>query len=443
VTGAGGASYDIQFTLPRYLSTDTFCAAVTGSTAEGTSFASANCSQIAVDGALPTPVVNVTQYGADPSGAKDSTAAIAKALAFAQASGGGTVYFPAGTYVVGKSSTPGGKSIPIDSGPPVTLAGAGMSQSTLVETVTGYDIVGIKVDGVVVEDLGFDTATHGARCNVTIVANNTTLERVKLMDGSQTFSVYFAGPPGATPTDAAYNTGNQMLDSVITDSVNDDSLSFSFQQNGVIRNITHTGSRLALYIDQNVTVSDYQYSPNTQSAQQASDQNGFWITPPSGNITIRNFVSSGQGGKVGSSGVGRSNSNISIIGERLLKPGYALEAADVDGLTIKGGSLIGDGSGAGTLVIDPDALATNIVVDNMTLQAISFAPAAGASVNQAAFTNNIYEPFTPKGTTFTTTKAGGTVDFSATGGQFCNTAGGFQSGPNTTYTKNVGACAGN
>lgn len=443
LTGTGGSSYDIQFTIPRYLLTNTFYVTVSGTTTQGTGFTSANCSQIAVTGVLPTPVVDVTVYGADPTGTNDSTVAIMNAIAAAQANGGGTVYFPAGSYHVGIVGT----NIAIKTGPAITLAGAGMNQSTIVETVLNKDLLGVNVDGMVVEDLGFDTATYAAGHCIGVVANNTTLERVKLVSGTRTFAIYYAGPPGAKPTNPIYNTGNQMLDSIITDSVNDDGFSYSFQQNGVIRNIIHTGSRLALYVDKNVTVTDYQYSPNTESGQNPSNQNGFWITPPSDSITIRNFVSRGQGGIIGQNTT-RISTNIAIIGEQLLDTNACkgagacmLQIGDVNGLTVQNGSFVGDGSGLGKLRIYPDIQAINIQVNNVTLQQVTFVPVAGALGIQAAFNNDIYEPFNPEAATFQTNNTNAPVSFTATGGQFCNAAGGFQSGPNTTYTNNVGPCA--
>ena len=439
VANAGGDSYGVVFAVPQLLLTNTYYVTITGTTVQGVPFTSANCSEVSVTGTLPTPVVNVTQYGADPTGHSDDTSAITQAIAQAQANGGGTVYFPPGVYLVGGGlTTAGTSSLVIAGSTPITLAGAGMLQSTLVETDAAEDLLGLRVDGMVVEDLGFNTAEYGAGHCIGAIANNVTLERVDLVDGSRTFSVYFAGPSGASASNLIYNTGNQVLDSMITDSVNDDSLSFSYQQNGTIRNITHTGSRLALFRDQNVTVTDYQYTPGAQSP---SVQNGFWITGPSSDITIRNFVSSGQGGIIGASGSSTINSsNITIIGEQLLNPGYTLYIGDANGVTLENSSLIGDGSGIGKLEFDPSFAVSNVVVNNVALQRVAFNLPPSASVANVSFNNDLYQPYTPEGATFATLNANGPVNFSVIGGEFCNVAGGFQSGPSTTYTSSVGAC---
>ncbi len=439
IANVGGGSYGVVFTIPQHLLTNTYYISITGTTDQGTHFASANCSEISVTGTLPAPIVNVTRYGADTTGHSDDTSAITQAIAQAQANGGGTVYFPPGVYDVGAGLSTGASSgLSIGGSTPITLAGAGMTQSTLVETDAREDLLDIHVDGMVVEDLGFNTANYGAGHCIGAVANNTTLERVNLADGSRTFSVYFAGPTGASASNLIYNTGNQILDSVITDSVNDDSLSFSYQRNGTIRNITHTGSRLALFRDQNVIVTDYQYTPGTQSP---SVQNGFYITGPSSDITIRNFVSSGQGGVIGASGSSTINSsNITIIGEELLNPGNTLYIGDASGVTLENGSLIGDGSGIGKLEFDPSFAVSNVAVNNVTLQRITFNLQANASVASVNFNSDLYQPLSPEGTTFATLNANGPVNFAVTGGEFCNAAGGFQSGPSTTYTSSVGPC---
>src|SRR5882757_6458372 len=47
--------------------------------------------------------VSVLSFGADPTGVADSTAAINLAIASVAASGGGTIYYPPGRYLVGSA----------------------------------------------------------------------------------------------------------------------------------------------------------------------------------------------------------------------------------------------------------------------------------------------------------------------------------------------------
>jgi hypothetical protein len=51
------------------------------------------------------PVYNVVTYGADPTGSADSTTAIQTAIDAASAAGGGTVFFPQGTYSISSTLT--------------------------------------------------------------------------------------------------------------------------------------------------------------------------------------------------------------------------------------------------------------------------------------------------------------------------------------------------
>ena len=79
------------------------------------------------------PVFNaVTTYGADPSGARDSTTAIQNAINAAAAAGGGVVFLPAGTYLVAHQGN-GNEVLRIDSSN-VVLRGAGWGESFILNT---------------------------------------------------------------------------------------------------------------------------------------------------------------------------------------------------------------------------------------------------------------------------------------------------------------------
>ncbi|HEY0266979.1 MAG TPA: glycosyl hydrolase family 28-related protein, partial [Rhizomicrobium sp.] len=69
---------------------------------------------------------NVRDFGARGDGTTDDRAAINAALTAASAAGGGTVYFPAGTYRVAASA---GHVAPLSH---VTMAGAGRQRSTIL-----------------------------------------------------------------------------------------------------------------------------------------------------------------------------------------------------------------------------------------------------------------------------------------------------------------------
>jgi len=114
----------------------------------------------------PTPstsIVSVTQYGADGSDTVDDTTAVKNALT-ATAGTGKAVYFPAGTYLVGKIIMPAN----------VTLLGAGQSQSWLkgqLELAGDSRVADIKV------------GANGFAFRFVSGTTNALLERVTFVGG--------------------------------------------------------------------------------------------------------------------------------------------------------------------------------------------------------------------------------------------------------------------
>ena len=71
----------------------------------------------------PAPVYNVKSYGATGKGAASDTEAINRAIAAASAAGGGTVFFPAGTYVSGSIHLRSNITVYLDSGAVLRASG--------------------------------------------------------------------------------------------------------------------------------------------------------------------------------------------------------------------------------------------------------------------------------------------------------------------------------
>jgi hypothetical protein len=88
-------------------------------------------------GPAPSPsphVFNVMNYGALGNGKHDDTVAIRNAIAAAQAAGGGTIYFPAGTYDVAPQATDAPSLFPVIfpiTSSNLTFEGAGPTQTIL------------------------------------------------------------------------------------------------------------------------------------------------------------------------------------------------------------------------------------------------------------------------------------------------------------------------
>jgi hypothetical protein len=311
----------------------------------------------------PTPsgtpsgqVFDVTQYGAKGDNLSDNTHAFAMAIAAAEAAGGGVVHVPAGKYVFSAGKTGTGGSVVIAGTSPITLEGAGRDQTYLIEAKANKGLLGVHVDHTIVQNLTLDTLTNSGGAALFVQANNTSLLSTRVLGGPNHFAIYYAGPKGAKPAAPLYNTGNVVKDLVLNELDCNDGFSWSFQENSSITNVVHTGSRLALYVDQSTAVTDYRYTPG---AQQCGARNGFWLTPPANNITITNFTSSGQGGKVGiigPAGVGKVARNVTIQGLTMTGSGYTLTIGDVSNLLLTGCSL-----GHNDIVVSAQATAQGTV----------------------------------------------------------------------------------
>jgi hypothetical protein len=309
---------------------------------------------------LPTPssgdVYDVTSYGARGDGQSDCTVAFGDAIQAAEGAGGGVVYVPAGKYLFNASKTGTSGSIVIDGTAPITLKGAGRDQTFLIEGKANKGLLGIHIDHTVVEDLTLNTQEFGGGAALFVQANDTSLLNTTVLGGPNHFAIYYAGPKGAKPLAPLYNTGNVVSNLILNELDCNDGFSWSFQENSTISNVTHTGSRLALYVDQSTTVTDYHYTPGSQ---QCGARNGFWITPPADNITISDFISSGQGGKVGvigPGGVGKVAKNVTISGLTMTASGYTLTIGDVSNLVLTDCNL-----GRNNIVIDAQAISQGTV----------------------------------------------------------------------------------
>lgn len=319
--------------------------------------------------------VDVTSYGAKGDGATDNTNAFASAIAAAQSHGGGTLDVPAGTYVFNTPHTADSGSVAIVGSVPVTLQGAGRDSTTLMEESANKPLLEVHADGTTVEGLTLDTQTRGGGAAISVVANHTSFLHNRVLGGPNHFALYYVGPPGASAASPQYNVGNTVQDLELNDLVCNDGFSFSFQKNASISEVQHAGSRLALYIDDGVTVTDYHYTPGQQ---QCSARTGFWLTPPAQDITITNFVSSGEGGKISvisGAHAGRVATNVTIRGLTMTTPGNRLTIGDVSNLVLTGCQLDG-----GVIVVQAQRLAQGVITQCSYGQLVN-SSAPGAQVN--------------------------------------------------------------
>ncbi len=372
---------------------------------------------------LPQPVTDVTAYGAVGDGHTDSGAAVRAAMTAAEKVGG-TLYFPAGHYLLSAATSGGAFSTPAG-GRPLTIAGDSAATSVVTGLTNGAPVLGLRSDHVTVQDLTIDAQSHDLGASIYLIANYNTIQRCSLLGGSHFFGVYAAGDASGVNG----NTGNQLLDDTISDRTQmplGDGISWSYQHNSLIQNIDHTGSRLALYRDTNVTVDGYTYHPG---ADAQVDQ-GFWITPQSSGITIDNFTTYGNGGVMSANG-GQYTTNVTIDNEVFLGTGGQLRIDGVDGLTISGCSL-----GTSNSI----EFAATVPVHNVVIERCAALPMVrfwDTSSVQVEFDYDTFTPARPSGggtaATFVSYAGGTGVTFTVTGGIWQNAAGGFATGQ-MTYT---------
>ena len=266
-----------------------------------------------------------------------------------------------------------GSGIEIRGGRPITIAGAGRDLVRLTNRNSGGGLLSIRIDGTVVRDLTVDAASFNTRQALGVVANDVTVENCRILGGRQFFAIYYAGPAGATPSAPIYNTRNRLLNDIVSDPVDNDGISWSFQENSLIENLVHTGSRLALYVDRYVTVQNEIFRPGPQGGGIA----GFWISAPSDHITINNVASYGMGGVISDNGTAGSSA-ITHAGELLLVPGNTLRVDAARGRTITGCNFGTDG----TLLFTGSMATPSVIVEHChALPMIRFQ--GGAAVNTA------------------------------------------------------------
>ena len=300
---------------------------------------------------VPAHAFDVTKFGAIGDGRTNSAPGIQAAIDAAQAVGG-MVFLPPGHYF---DAT--GVVLLAKRGRAVTIAGAGRDQTFLTQGPGGRDLLSVNADHSVVQDLSLDAHTYNGGSAFSTSASYVTLQRCRAVGDTVHWAVRFAGgsTARATPANPSYATGNVVNDLLLHDYAQpwNDGLDFSFQSHGSISNVNHVGSRLGLYVDSYVSVTNYTFAPEPSVG---SGSYGFYITSPGDHISITNFTSSGQGGHIGEAlpGTTRNNTDITILNEQLTSsaPGVRLFVGDV----------------------------TNCLIENSRLQTLEVGPSVAAQV---------------------------------------------------------------
>ncbi|HEX6539461.1 MAG TPA: glycosyl hydrolase family 28-related protein [Candidatus Dormibacteraeota bacterium] len=325
----------------------------------------------------PANAFNVTKYGADPSGQSDATQAIRQAISAAEAAGSGqTVYFPAGTYLLDDND--GLKTDFRLSGPTApNILGAGRDTTRLVEKIGTVAYPGITkpktvfdlsaVTGTVFSGLTVDTETFNAGDTIDDSGDNTTIEHAGFLgaQNKNTFTMRVLTVCNANPGHNLYGihkSGNVVDDVLLRGrgKGGNDDLDFSCQWDGKISNITDVGWGTAVYIDHNVSITNFDFTPGPDE----TDPRGWYITN-SDHISITNFITRGQGGVIKNPNLG--SSAITVDHEQMLQPGFVLEVGDVAGMTISNSTIV-------QLRIDPAVSANGISVVSSKVGSVTCPP---------------------------------------------------------------------
>lgn len=131
---------------------------------------------------------NVVNYGADPTGVKDSTAAIQVAYAAALGAPGGVLYFPHGTYLLPNGSTFTNSDSSNDF---LIIRGDGLKNSTLTTGGNDASFIFAGTKGFDLRDIGFtargaNTApatTFGAVNSCVVVQTHCDFRSVRVLGG--------------------------------------------------------------------------------------------------------------------------------------------------------------------------------------------------------------------------------------------------------------------
>jgi Pectate lyase superfamily protein len=350
--------------------------------------------------AQPAGSFSVTSYGADPTGTTDAAAAIQDAIDAAVAKGGWqTVYFPTGTYLLNDNNGRHNDFLLKDD--TVNILGAGQAYTKIVEEVGTYAYPSLArgknvfafehMSDFYVDGLTVDSQTYNAGDTIDDYGDDSTLENLTLLgakNGSggtvDRNNVYdmrvITGSCNANPG-SPDNYGNIVKNIVLNGrgiGANDD-LVFSCQDDGTVSDVTDTGWGMGLYIDRDITVSDYTFRPDVPTNPELR---GFYITDGH-DITIDDFTTYGEGGRIatcvgvvpaGNPCLEHPSTDITINGlDMETTSGTDFQVEDVTNLTIENSTL-------GTLYIDPDKLTNGVTVTATTYQKVKCDPAPGAKI---------------------------------------------------------------
>ncbi|MGC8480268.1 MAG: glycosyl hydrolase family 28-related protein [Acidimicrobiales bacterium] len=303
-------------------------------------------------------IVNVTSFGADPTGAKDSRAAIVSALASAETKPGSELYFPAGTYVLKSVTKP---LADFYVGVPIRIVGAGTGATTIIDEVgqtTGNSNPPIMflfqgpnaphpggASGSLMTGFTLNAAKYQSGTPITDYANNTLIENLQVYAPTSTLSYnpnQFGVRVIAVCDHATYQsinrTGNVVANvSIIGSGIGGNTeLDLSCQVNVTATNINIQGNGVDVDFCQHASLSNF----TLVGGSNGDLQHTTWIVVGSHDVTLSNITTNGKGGVI-MPAVKSSSSGITITHEVMKNTSGYLVIGDASGVTIEDSQLGG------------------------------------------------------------------------------------------------------
>lgn len=300
----------------------------------------------------PAGSMSVTSFGADPTGATDATPGFVRAIDAAEARRDGTLYVPAGRYVLDDLSA---TVCELCIHQPIHLVGAGASFTTLLNEVglknprSTKSLVMIEIfsgpggapggaDGTTVSGLTLDSSTYDAGTDIMDFGNHTTLSDLTVHAATST-DHYNSNSFGirvitvCSPYDVAsrYRVDNRVDDVTITGngSTGTTELDLSCQVGTTVSNVFIDGNGMDIFICHDVTVDGA-----TLVGRASVGPPYTWVMNDSSDIHLQHIVTVGSGGVIVQHRHDLPSTDITIADETMEDPTGVLFVGDADHLAI-------------------------------------------------------------------------------------------------------------
>ncbi len=341
----------------------------------------------------PIGIINVLSQGADSTGTKDSTLAIAKSIELAEEKPGSEVYFPPGRYIL---DHPSRAQVDFTIDRPIHVEGAGVDKTFLINEL-GAKNLGAKIsttifqivtnpttqtgegDGSTISKMTLDSATYDAGTSIMDYANNTTLSDL-VVDAPRSTNQYNPNAFGirviaiCNPTNRSniIRSGNLVENVTISGngSAGQTELDISCQRNSSVRNVTISGNGIDIFYCEhdkfsylNLTSISGQYPTGLGTVPSYT-----WVVTGSRYIDMSKIDTHGSGGVIAPD-VSSITQHVTITQETMYGSGNSINIGDSDDTTITNSDLE-------QVRLDPKVAVRGFVLSNTKFSSVFCRPSA-------------------------------------------------------------------